>query len=174
MADINTQQKYIDLFNWLKQCPELSELWAVMGAQFGDIQNKVIQLNGGSTLFEVSAKEFNDGSVKYTKEPINPYYEDYRIACNYLLYDDANIPYEVSNNIPNMADAEKVVWWINNQDEQGNLPTLQGLDPVFIVTQSPLWLAQTYQTESGQFMVDYWVNIRVYYKNPYESRAVIM
>jgi hypothetical protein len=101
----NADDKHTAMWNWLYQCPELSDLF------FTFSQNK----NGSAVLVpmakEKAVKTFLDGST------INHY--DFML----VLYKEINA--DTPNNTENvdvMVDVEKCMDWIETQNKDRNFP----------------------------------------------------
>ena len=76
------------IFEWLKGCPALYELW-VVSSLLEDRRN-IVQLKSSANMYDVDWQPYRDGGVRYIFNPVEPYFFDVDIICYRAVYSDQN------------------------------------------------------------------------------------
>ena len=95
--------KYVEIFNYLRQCPQLSDLWSVAGTE--DIGNRVILPQGASPVYQYNEQIDIYGNYVCDIVPYPSVYEDYQINC--FSYYDENDSSAPSDNV-NILELQQV------------------------------------------------------------------
>ena len=155
--------KYDEIFDYLRQCPQLNSLWSIYAEQIGGAN--VILPNGTSTRRTMT--EFIDNIGCYNADiiPSPSVYEEYQINC----YRDV-APNEESLNAMNLDDVQAVCDWLVEQDENGNLPTISGKQVVSI---EPFpFNPQIRGIDPDKGTICYFITVRITYVNTAQARSV--
>lgn len=160
--------RYTELFEYLRTCPTLAELWSVGASEEIGVNEILPQGTSSAVRYE----DFIDSTGAYQCEMI-PYpsvYEDYQINC-YRAYDayDASSPAD-NINVMSLDDVQAVCDWISAQNERGNLPKLSG-KTVVSVECSP-FIPQIRYINAAKNLAAYFITLRVRYVNPTARKAV--
>ena len=95
--------KYVEIFNYLRQCPQLSDLWSIAGTE--DVGNKVILPQGASQVYQYNEQIDIYGNYACDIIPYPSVYEDYQINC--FSYYDANDSSAPADNV-NILELQEV------------------------------------------------------------------
>ena len=161
--------KYAELFQYLRQCPILADLWSIGATE--DAGVKVILPQSSS-----QSKRYNekiDVTDAYSCEII-PYpsiYEDYQINC-YSYYDasDSSEP-AININVLSLDEVQSICDWITEQSENSNYPELTGLKVVDISCEPNM--PQIRYINPDENIIGYFITVRIRYVNPNLRRRYI-
>ena len=153
--------KIVEIFNYMRECPQLSDLWSIAGVE--DVNVNVILPQGAS------AKRQYIDSVDIIDEyqceivPYDRYYEDYQINC-YKYYDvsDSSSP-EINVNVPKFDEVQSICDWVAEQDEALNLPQITGESVVAVETNPHIPQIRFVNEKEG--IVCYFITVRIHFKN---------
>lgn len=159
--------KYVEIFNYLRQCPQLSDLWSVAGTE--DIGNKVILPQGASPVNQYDEKIDVYGNYSCDIIPFPSVYEDYQINC-FAYYDanDSSAPAD-NVNVLELQEVQEICDWIAKQDDIGNLPQITGRKVVSIECNP--YVPQIRYANPEENTVGYFITIRIRYVNNAERKS---
>lgn len=149
--------KFEDVFNWLKNCPHLVNLWAI-SATVGDWQ-KVLFLNNTTNLYDVATIPYTDGTKRVSLKPAAAYSETYTINAYTPMAENADV-----FNISAFNETQAACDWILQQQNEGNLFDIEGkrVYAVELLTPSPMMRG----TDADNHLNVYYISIRVHMENP--------
>ena len=112
--------KIVEIFDYMRKCPQLSDLWSIAGVE--DVDVNVILPQGASAKRQYFDSTDITGKYECEIVPYDRFYEDYQINC-YKYYDvgDSSSP-ESNINVLNFEDVQKICDWVAEQDEVLTLP----------------------------------------------------
>lgn len=149
--------KFEDVFNWLKTCPYLADLWAI-SANVGGWQN-IFFVNSTTNLYANTTVEYRDGKTRVTMKPTADYSETYTIQAYKPFANNAD-----DYNIDAFNQTQQACDWIIEHQNNKELFDIDGT-PVYAVellTPSPIQTG----TDGDNSLVSYYISIRVHMKNP--------
>lgn len=155
--------KITTLFNYMRQCPQLNNLWSIVGeAEEG---SQIIFPRGSSPIYAPQNERW-DIYENYlcTLEPYPSIFEDFQIDM--VQRADPNDDTQDENNVNALSyqEVEDVCSWILEQNAARNLPQIDGLKIISIEptgTAPVVWSVD----ESNQVIV-YAITVRLRYVNP--------
>lgn len=155
--------KITSLFNYMRQCPQLNNLWSIMGEAEEGAQ--IIFPRGSSPIY-APQNEFFDAVDGYncTLQPYPSIFEDFQI--NMVQRADPNDDtYGADNvNVLSYQEVEDVCSWVLTQNAERNLPKINGLRVVSIEptgTSPVVW-----SVDEGEQLIVYAITVRLRYVNP--------
>ena len=153
--------KYVEIFNYLRQCPQLSDLWCIAGTE--DIGNRVILPQGASPVYQYNEQIDIYGNYVCDIVPYPSVYEDYQINC--FSYYDANDSSAPANNVNilELQQVQEICDWIAEQDKNGNLPKITGRKVVSIECNP--YVPQIRYVNPEENTVGYFITVRIRYVN---------
>lgn len=159
--------KYARIFEYFRQCPELSNLWSIAATE--DIGKRVILPQGASSV--VSHEDYIDTAGNYQCE-IVPYpsvYEDFQINC-YEWYDvkDGSPPSQ-NENVLTLEAVENICKWVAEQDEKRNFPDIG--EKIVSIECNP-FVPQIRYVNQDENTVGYFITVRLRYVNRAQRRSV--
>jgi len=155
--------KYTEIFNYLKQCPQLNQLWGLYAEE----------IDGTSVIlpFGTSPRRNLDGYIDtlglYNGEikPLPSVYEEYQVNCYKDIVSNAT-----EYNFMKLEDVQAVCDWIIEQDENGNLPQLAGKQTISV---EPFpFNPQVRYIDPDKNIVAYFITVRITYVNPALGRTI--
>jgi len=155
--------KYNDIFKWLLQCPQLSELWQIY-ATMKDGANVILPF-GTSERRRLTDYIDNVGGYNAEIKPTASVYEEYQINCYRDVVADEN-----DYNVLKIEDVQAICDWIIEQDESGNLPEIEGVKVVAVEPHPFNPQIRFIDPESN--IIGYYFTLRVYYVNTAKARDV--
>lgn len=160
--------KYSDLFTWLRQCPELSDLWSIAATE--DIGVKVILPQGSSQRVQYSDGLDTLGGYECEIVPYPSIYEDYQINC-YMPYDpkDSSAP-QHNMNVLTLDEVQNIIDWITEENENFRLPEING-ERVVSVECIPV-VPQIRYINLEESTIGYFITVRLRYVNRAKRRSV--
>lgn len=152
--------KYTKIFEYFRQCPELSDLWSIAATE--DIGVRVILPQGASP--SVQYQETIDVLGNYHCEII-PYpsiYEDFQINC-FEWYDakDNSTPAR-NENVLSLETVERICQWVAEQNEHRNFPEI---DEKIVSIECNPFVPQIRYVNEDENTVGYFITIRLRYVN---------
>lgn len=160
--------KITEIFNYMRECPQLSDLWSIAGTE--DIGNKVILPQGASSKRQYQDKIDVCGDYHCEIVPYATIYEDYQINC-FAYYDtkDSSAP-EKNVNVLEFNEVQAICDWVENNAENGNLPEITG-HKVVAVECNP-YIPQIRYVNPEENTIGYFITIRIYYVNTAKRKTV--
>lgn len=148
---------------WLMQCPELSALWNI-SAEIADGTN--VLLPGGTS----ERRYINDnldvlGGYEADIRPLPSVYEDFQVNC-YKGFVNNNNGY----NIMNFEDVERVIEWVQKQDEKQNFPQIEG--KTIVSADVYPFQPQIRGVDPDTQLTCYYFTLRIRYVNMAKGRSV--
>lgn len=155
--------KYTEIFNYLQQCPQLSQLWSIY-AEETDGANVILPFG---TSQRRTLTDWIDTIGGYNGEikPLASVYEEYQINCYKDITPNAN-----EYNFMKLEDVQAVCDWIIEQDENGNLPEITGKQVISIETYP--FNPQIRYIDPDKNLIGYFITIRITYVNAAQARTV--
>lgn len=153
--------KIVEIFNYMRECPQLSDLWSIAGTE--DVDVSVILPQGASAKRQYFDSTDVTDHYECDIVPYDRYYEDYQINC-YKRYDtkDSSSP-EDNVNVMNFEDVQKICDWVAEQDEALNLPQITG-ESVIAVETNP-HIPQIRFVNTDENIIGYFITVRIHFKN---------
>ena len=160
--------KLSELFNYLRQCPQLYDLWSIGATEDNGV--KVILPQGASETVAYNERTDVCGNYECEIVPYPSVYEDYRINC-YTLFDSADDSTPECNiNVVNFDDVQNICNWIADQNDNGNLPKITGLNVVS--DECKPFVPQIQYVDVVNNSVAYFITIRLRYVNTAKRRCI--
>ena len=153
--------EYAEIFNYLRQCQQLSDLWSIAGIE--EAGNKIILPKGASPVYQYDEKIDIYGNYSCDIIPYPSIYKDYQINC-FVQYDvkDSSEP-DKNVNVLELQNVQEICDWITEQDDVGNLPKITGKKVVNIEC-LPITPLALYVTPEESTM-GYFITVRIRYVN---------
>ena len=153
--------KYVEIFNYLRQCPQLSDLWSIAGTE--DVGSRVILPQGASPVYQYNEQIGINGNYFCDIIPYPSVYEDYQINCfSYYDANDSSAPAD-NVNILELQEVQEICDWIAEQDKNGNLPKITGRKVVSIECNP--YVPQIRYVNPEENTVGYFITVRIRYVN---------
>ncbi len=156
------------IFEWLKGCPALYELW-VVSSLLEDRRN-IVQLKSSANMYDVDWQPYRYGGGRYIFNPVEPYFFDVDIICYRAVYSDQN-----TYNLDAQNEVQAVCDWLIECQNNGDAPQLE--TPCYQIeclSAKPFIRDQyVYENDTNAILVDYAVTVRFYTDNPAKRRTVI-
>lgn len=159
--------KYAILFDYFRQCPQLSRLMSIAGqAEQG---NTIILPQGASPAVQYQERFDVNGWYECTIEPYPSVYEDFQINC-YRYYDvrDANPP-RYNDNVLTYQEVCDVCDWIKEQNERNNFPEI---GEMIVSIECNPFIPQVRYVDEGTNTVCYFITVRLRYVNRMQRKSV--
>lgn len=160
--------KYADVFNYMRQCPVLADLWSIGATEKDGV--KVILPQGASPVVEYRDGLDVNGSYMCDVVPYASIYEDYQINC-FQFYDskDSSSP-EGNVNVLNLDEVQSICDWVAEQNDNGNLPKITGRKVVSIEC-NPI-VPQIKYVNPQENIVAYFITVRIRYVNTAKRKTI--
>ena len=155
--------KYTEIFNYLKQCPQLYQLWSIYAHEQSGAN--VILPFGTSQRRTLTDSIDTIGCYTGEIKPLASVYEEYQINC----YRDVQ-PNADEFNFMTLEDVQAVCNWINEQDENGNLPEITDKQVISIETYP--FNPQIRYIDPDKNIIAYFITVRITYVNTAQARTV--
>ena len=153
--------KIVEIFNYMRECPQLSDLWSIAGVE--DVDVSVILPQGASAKRQYV--DSVDVADHYECEivPYDRYYEDYQINC-YKYYDvnDSRSP-ETNENVLKFEEVQKICDWVAEQDEALNLPQITNESVIAVETNPHTPQIRFFNPKEN--IIGYFITVRIHFKN---------
>ena len=156
--------KISDLFNYMRQCPQLNNLWSIVGDM--EEGSQIIFPRGSSPAYAMANEGFDvAGGYNGIMEPYPSIFEDFQI--NMVQHADPNDgSYDINNvNIMSYQDVEDVCSWVFKQNSNRNLPKFGQLNVISIETTGTAPVV--WGSDKSEQIIVYAITVRVRYVNPY-------
>lgn len=151
------------IYSWISENSEQFPQLELISSTLKDKTN-ILQPNSTSRMYDVSAEEYQDGRIKTTFKPVNPYYIDIDIICYRAVYED-----DESRNLKQLTKVQEVCDWFIEQQNNGICPALDRSNCYQIECLTPQpFIRNVYESDgdTSKTIVDYAVTVRFYIKNP--------
>lgn len=157
----------IGIFEWLRQCPQLANLWSIGGEEKTD--ESVIFPQGASQRMQLREGTDTLGNYVAEQTPYFSVYEDFQINC-YKYYDvnESGAP-SVNINALTYDEVRAICDWIDKQDEIENFPQIN--ENVVSVSCEP-FVPQIRYIDDKESQIAYFITLRVRYVNWREKRVI--
>ena len=153
--------KYTEIFNYLRQCPQLRNLWSLVAEQ--NAGDSVIWPQGTSQRTQLKESIDVTGHYDYDIKPLPSLFEDYQINC-YKSYTANDGEPGTSYNVLQLEEVQSICDWIIEQNDSGNLPALTGKHVISI---EPLpFNPQIRGIDPTTNTIAYYITVRIRYINP--------
>ena len=155
--------KISTLFEYMRQCPQLNNLWSI----FGEIEkgSQIIFPRGSSPIYAAENEGWDvTGEYVGTLAPYPSIFEDFQIDMIQRVdpNDDRNTADNI--NIVSYDEVERVCNWLLEQNAKRNLPKIEGLKVLSI---EPTGTAPiVWSVDDGQQLIIYAITVRLRYVNP--------
>lgn len=152
--------KYAKIFEYFRQCPELSELWSIAATE--DIGKRVILPQGASPAVQYQERIDVNGAYNGEIVPYPSVYEDFQINC-YEWYDvkDSARPSR-NENVLSLEDVQRICDWIERQNEARIFPDIG--EQVVSIECIP-FVPQIRYVNPQENTVGYFITVRLRYVN---------
>lgn len=160
--------KYAQIFNYLRQCPQLANLWSVAATE--DIGVSVIIPFGASDKVQYDDQFDTLGNYTCDVIPFPSVFEDYQINC-YRSYDsrDDSAP-DVNLNVLTLDEVQSICDWIEEQNDAGNLPEITGKDVIAIECNPSV--PQVRYVNPEESTIAYFITVRIRYVNTAKGKSI--
>lgn len=162
--------RYAELFEFMRQCPTLSQLWSIGTTE--NVDTAVILPQGASPAVQYQEQIDVLGNYEANIIPYPSVYEDYQINC-FKFYDakDDSEP-KVNINVISLDEVQEVCDWVAEQNEIGNLPNITGRKVISI--ECVPFVPQIRYTNEQENIIAYFITIRVRYVNTIKRKSVMI
>lgn len=152
--------KYAKLFEYFRQCPELSELWSIAATE--DIGKRVILPQGASAVVQYQETIDTMGNYQCEVIPYPSIYEDFQINC-YEWYDvkDNSTPSR-NENVLSLEAVASVCEWVHEQNENKNFPDIG--EKIVSIECNP-FVPQIRYVNPEKNTAGYYITVRLRYVN---------
>lgn len=161
--------KYVELFNWLRTCPALSDLWSIAATE--DIGVRVILPQGASQTVQYRESIDVNGDYECDIVPYLSIYDDFQINC-YADYDvnDSSAP-QNNINVLTLDEVQSIIDWIAEQNEAERFPNITGQQIVSVecIPRVP----QIRYVNPEESTIGYFITLRLRYVNRYATARTI-
>lgn len=161
------ENKYVRLFEYFRQCPELSDLWSIAATE--DRGVRVILPQGASPTHQYQESIDTLGNYSCVIEPYPSVYEDFQINC-YEWYDvnDDSAPMR-NENVLTLEQVTSICDWIKEQNDIGNFPEIG--ERIISIECNP-FVPQIRYVNPEENTVGYFITIRLRYVNTEPRKTV--
>lgn len=160
--------KLKEIFEYLRKCPGLSELWSIAATE--DIGVRVVLPQGASPVMQYSENIDINGTYQCEMIPYPSVYEDYQINC-FELFDSKDDNAPASNiNVLSFDEVKSICDWIVEQNDNNNLPAITG-EQVISVECNP-FVPQIRYTDPENNIIAYFITVRIRYVNKAKRKSV--
>ena len=153
--------KIVEIFDYMRKCPQLSDLWSIAGVE--DVDVNVILPQGASAKRQyVDSVDVID-NYECEIVPYDRFSEDYQIICykDYVVGDSSSP--ESNINVLNFEDVQSICGWVAEQDEALNLPQITG-ESVVAIECNP-HIPQIRFVNTDENIIGYFITVRIHFKN---------
>lgn len=159
--------KYATIFEYFRQCPELSNLWSIAATE--DIGKRVILPQGASPAVQYREAIDTIGNYQCEVVPYPSIYEDFQINC-YEWYDvkDGNAPAR-NSNVLSLEAVESICKWVAEQNEKRNFPDIG--EKIVSIECNP-FVPQIRYINSDENTVGYFITVRLRYVNRASRKSI--
>lgn len=154
------ENEFQEILNFCQQCPELTQLWAVMTELTNG--DNTLMLTDTTNMLDVTVEPYTDGKKKISFTPVYPYHSTYYLVLYRSLYVEDNI-----TNTKILKSMDSVCKWFFEAQESGVVPVLSNEECIKVELLTPRALHRmAYQDESGQVIQDFYISFRIHKINP--------
>lgn len=157
IEDVKVPISFEGVFNWLKTCPYLMNLWAISATV--QAWNDVFFYNNSTPLYSEITRVYMDGQTRVTLTPTTDYSKTYTINAYRPFAENADaFNIDVSNQTQQVCD------WIIEQQNNATLFNINGKSvyAVELLTPSP----EPRGTDADNSLIGYYISFRVHMENP--------
>ena len=159
--------KYIVLFNYFRQCPQLADLWSIAATEEEGV--RVILPQGASPAVTYEETFDNLGNYECNIIPYPSVYEDFQINC-YEAYDPGDSSSPKNNlNVLSLEDVQKICYWVEEQNRNNNFPDFG--ENVVSIECNP-FNPQVRYINVQEKIVCYFITVRIRYVNWREAKPM--
>ena len=159
--------KYVKLFEYFRQCPELNDLWSIAATE--DRGVRVIIPQGASPTHQYQEQIDMLGNYECNIVPYPSVYEDFQINC-YEWYDvnDDSTPAR-NENVLTLEQVTSICDWVKAQNDANNFPDIN--EKIVSIECNP-FVPQIRYVNPEENTVGYYITIRLRYVNRIKSKVV--
>lgn len=159
--------KYAKLFEYFKQCPELSDLWSIAATE--DIGKRVILPQGASPAVQYEEEIDVCGNYHCEIIPYPSVYEDFQINCYewYDVKDDSDPRW--NENVLSIESVENICQWIKTQNDARKFPDIG--EKIVSIECNP-FVPQIRYTNPDENTIGYYITVRIRYVNRTERKSI--
>ena len=160
--------KIVELFNYMRQCPELADLWSIAATE--DVGVRVILPQGASAVANYEEEIDVYGCYHCDIIPYPSVFEDYQVNC-FQVYDvnDSSSPGN-NINVLNFDAVQAICDWVKEQNDNNNLPNITG-EKVVAIECNPS-IPQIQGVTPKENTICYFITIRVRYVNKAKRKSI--
>ncbi len=159
--------KYVDLFNYFRQCPQLKDLWSIAATE--DVGVRVILPQGASPAVQYQEQIDTLGNYECEIVPYPSVYEDFQINC-YQWYDTKDDADPIRNeNVLSLEQVMSICDWVREQNENNNFPDIG--EKVVSIECNP-FVPQIRYVNPEENTVGYFITVRLRYVNRTPRKTV--
>lgn len=160
--------KYVEIFNYMRQCPQLADLWSIGATE--DIGVRVILPQGASPAVQYHEHIDTTGVYHCEKVPYPSVYEDYQINCFQALdTQDASQPQD-NINVLSIDEVQSICDWVSEQNDKNNLPEITGKKVVSVECNPGVPQIRGVTPEENR--ICYFITVRIRYVNTAQRKSV--
>ena len=160
--------KYTEIFNYMRTCPQLADLWSIGAAE--DVGVSVILPQGASPAVQYQEQMDVYGNYECEIVPYPSVYEDYQVNCYKILDSNDGSAPEANINVLSISEVQEVCDWVAEQNALGHLPSITG-KKVVSVECNP-FVPQIRYVDTQRNIIAYFITVRIRYVNPMRQRSV--
>lgn len=160
--------KYSDLFDFMRTCPSLQDLWSIGATE--NMGVSVILPQGASEVvtFEESLDVY--GNYEANIVPYPSVFEDFQINC-FRFYDNKDNSEPSSNiNVMSLDEVQSICDWVATQNNIGNLPKFD--DKKVVSIECNPFVPQIRYVNEQENIIAYFITVRVRYVNTFKQRQI--
>lgn len=157
--------KYAKLFEYFRECPELSDLWSIAATEERGV--RVILPQGASPAVQYQDAIDVYGGYKCEIVPYPSIYEDFQINC-YEWYDAGDDSAPIKNeNVLTLEQVIRICEWVKAQNDIGNFPEIG--EKIVSIECNP-FVPQIRYVNPEENTVGYFITVRLRYVNKLAQR----
>jgi hypothetical protein len=152
----------VELFNYLRNCPQLSDLWSIGATEEQGV--RVILPQGSSDVYSYNESFDIYGDYHFDATPMPSVYEDFQINCFefYSATDEASPSSNI--NVLSLNEVQQICDWIKDKNKKRELPELTDIKVVTI--ECFPFVPQIRFIDRDKNIIAYFITVRVRYINP--------
>ena len=161
------KQKYANLFEYFRQCPELEDLWSIASTE--EMGVRVILPQGASPKHQYQDGTDVYGNYQCEIVPYPSIYEDFQINC-YEWYDvnDDSSPLK-NENVLTLEQVTSICDWVEAQNNANNFPVIG--EKIVSIECNP-FVPQIRYVNPEENTVGYFITVRLRYVNRAERKSI--
>lgn len=159
--------KTIGIFNFLRTCPILKNLWSIASTE--EVGRKVVLPNGASPAYAFQDIEDVTGVISCEKIPYATVYEDFQINMFYGFEPNDEREPSYNLNLLNFEEVQEVCKWLEAQDDIENFPDIG--EKVVSIDVEP-FQPQIRYVNAEEGVIAYYITVRIRYINPRKRKLV--